>query len=181
MKKFLTVLLVLVVAMGFVFANEAVDQTHSLTLKTTVASDLAAHWASATTSIPSSASDWTSFTSIDGTEVGIDFSKSGKQDVGVFGYKTNSTTLAKFSIEGTSFEASGTDAPTTTVGYDIYNGDSKIVASGASAVGFITESSANGGKLRFGGVEISILLGPEATTAGAGSYTATLKVTTKAI
>jgi hypothetical protein len=186
MKKILTVLLVMVVAMGFVFAdNEAAGNTHSLNLTASVDSVMEAHWAEAGTTVPTTQSDWDSFDSNDGEEVAVSFSVASAQSIGTFGYATNNITLAKFKIEGTVFSAVSDDPsatlPTTTVGYTIYSNGSEIVKSGETATTFIEEDQTTGG-LRFGGKRISVLLdSTEAASAGAGTYNATVTVTTEAI
>jgi hypothetical protein len=189
MKKFLTVLLVLVVAMGFVFAddNEATNASHSLNLSASVGSVMAAHWAAASSGTPTLTTwDTASFTTLDGntsSPVSVSLTNTGLQPVGNFVYKTNNTTLASFKIAGTVFSATGVD---TTIGYDIYKTgtSTSLVAAGASEAATLIAESGDTAKsgLRFGSQDVSIkLVSDDVAKAAQGSYSAELTVTTVAI
>jgi hypothetical protein len=184
MKKILTVLLVMVVAMGFVFAdNEAAGNTHSLNLTASVGAVMEAHWAKAKSGTPTAETWSTSFASLDGgSGVSVDLTSSEQQSVGNFVYQTNNTTRASFKISGTVFSASGVN---TTIRYDIYKtgAESKLVSAGETAVTLIAETgdTAKSG-LRFGSQDVSIVVdADDVAVAAVGSYTATLTVATVAI
>jgi hypothetical protein len=184
MKKILTVLLVMVVAMGFVFAgNEAARNTHSLNLTASVGAVMNAHWAAAGSGTPTAETWSTSFTSLDnGSGVSVDLTSSKQQAVGNFVFQTNNTTLASFKISGTVFSASGVN---TTISYGIYKTgeDSKLVSAGETAATLIAETgdTAKSG-LRFGSQDVSIVVdADDVAVAAVGAYSAALTVATVTI
>jgi len=185
MKKILTVLLVMVVAMGFVFATET-STSKTLEIVTTVDVDNLMGFYPYQGTAPASAAetkelinDSNDSINANGSSVTVSLA-STSQDLANFGWVSNDTTNSTLTVSSAKLS---TSPATTTIGYtltfaDLANssGTPLSYSAGDSALTLLSDAPGNYG-LRYANFAITVaLVGDDITNAAKGTYSSTITI-----
>jgi len=181
MKKILTVLLVMVVAMGFVFATGK-----TLVIATTVSVDNLMGFYPYQGTAPASAAktkelinDSNDSINANGSSVTVSLA-STSQDLANFGWVSNDTTNSTLTVSSAKLSTSPT---TTTIGYTLTfanlansSGTPLSYSAGDSALTLLSDAAGNNG-LRYANFAITVaLVGDDITNAAKGTYSSTITI-----